>query len=481
MNGRTNTTSVTEVIEGVQVALEAPTNLVLTPLNARVDLTWTDPVDKYAAPDGQTATNPWDNVATWDHSIVVRKAGSAPTSPDDGELIYTETTRNQHQYTAYSDTDNVINNTEYYYAVYAISTSGLYSDSVVESAIPKEGVPTYETSLSYSSITTAGASIPNYAVLYGGGTYENKPRNSIAISTSNTTQGLTAPNHCFYQVAGLSTPNYTVFGGGDSANDRYTYKEVDAYDTSLTYHNRIALLSSSRPRVVDNGIYFSGYHFFIGNRRENTSVDTIDCFDSSFTVQDVDAYPLECQYAAVSKSTGYMIRAGGMGISNVKPLYSDVYAWNTSLTRSQITGLSEQCTALGGYIGNRMIIFHGGTSYSDGSFQTASKMTDIYDSSLTRSPGPTLVYDADTYSADLPDCYSELIGSTLVLYVYYNHAGPAGCQLIKFDSSLTQTGTIETPATSDLNYPIHAVINDEIGILADTTTRATNIDVYRCL
>ena len=40
MNGRTNTTSVTEVVEGVQVALEAPTNLVLTPLNARVDLTW---------------------------------------------------------------------------------------------------------------------------------------------------------------------------------------------------------------------------------------------------------------------------------------------------------------------------------------------------------------------------------------------------------------------------------------------------------
>ena len=117
MNGRTNTTSVTEVVEGVQVALEAPTNLVLTPLNARVDLTWTDPVDKYAAPDGQTATNPWDNVATWDHSIVVRKAGSAPTSPSDGELIYTETTRHQHQYTAYSDTTNVINNTEYYYAV----------------------------------------------------------------------------------------------------------------------------------------------------------------------------------------------------------------------------------------------------------------------------------------------------------------------------------------------------------------------------
>ena len=54
MNGRTNTTSVTEVVEGVQVALEAPTNLVLTPLNARVDLTWTDPVDKYAADSNES-------------------------------------------------------------------------------------------------------------------------------------------------------------------------------------------------------------------------------------------------------------------------------------------------------------------------------------------------------------------------------------------------------------------------------------------
>lgn len=477
MNGRTNSSDVTieEINYGALIPLEAPTNLVLTPLNARVDITWTDPVDKVASPGGE-------DVALWDHTVIIRKAGSAPTGPDDGELIYTETTRNQHQYTAYSDTSNVINNTEYYYALYAISTSDLYSDAIVSSTIPKEGVPTYETSLSYSSITTAGASIPNYAVLYGGGYYEDNPRSSIAISTSNTTQGLTAPNNCFNQVAGLSTPNYTVFGGGDSVNTHYVYRnEVDAYDTSLTYHNRIGLLSSSRPRVVDNAMYFSGYHFFIGNRRENTSVDKIDCFDSSFTAQDIAAYPLECQYAAVSKSTGHMIRAGGMGISNVKPLHSDVYAWNTSLTRSQITGLSEQCTAIGGYIGNRMIIFHGGTSYSDGSFQTNSKMTDIYDSSLTRSPGPTLQYDSDTYDMDLHYFYSELIGSTLVLYVYYNHAGPAGCQLIKFDSSLTQTGTIETPGTSDLNYSMHAVINDEIGIFADANTRETNIDVYRCL
>ena len=45
MNGRTNSSDVTiqEINYGALIPLEAPTNLVLTPLNARVDITWTDP------------------------------------------------------------------------------------------------------------------------------------------------------------------------------------------------------------------------------------------------------------------------------------------------------------------------------------------------------------------------------------------------------------------------------------------------------
>ena len=105
MNGRTNSSDVTiqEINYGALIPLEAPTNLVLTPLNARVDITWTDPVDKVASPGGE-------DVALWDRTVIVRKAGSAPTGPDDGEIIYTETIRNQHQYDVYSDTNNVINN-----------------------------------------------------------------------------------------------------------------------------------------------------------------------------------------------------------------------------------------------------------------------------------------------------------------------------------------------------------------------------------
>ena len=98
MNGRTNSSDVTiqEINYGALIPLEAPTNLVLTPVNARVDITWTDPVDKVASPGGE-------DVALWDHTVIIRKAGSAPTGPDDGELIYTETSRNQHQYDVYSD------------------------------------------------------------------------------------------------------------------------------------------------------------------------------------------------------------------------------------------------------------------------------------------------------------------------------------------------------------------------------------------
>lgn len=64
-----------------------------------------------------------DTIATWVLSQVVRKVGSAPTSPDDGIVILSNNVRNQYSATAFEDT-NIVLDTEYYYALFCTSDNG---------------------------------------------------------------------------------------------------------------------------------------------------------------------------------------------------------------------------------------------------------------------------------------------------------------------------------------------------------------------
>lgn len=55
---------------------------------------------------------------------------------EDGTLIYTETTRNSHVTTPYVD-NTAVNDTTYYYAVFAVANNGEETISNVVSATPK--------------------------------------------------------------------------------------------------------------------------------------------------------------------------------------------------------------------------------------------------------------------------------------------------------------------------------------------------------
>lgn len=92
------------------------TNLVAKGGNAKVSLTWTDPEDRQ---EGLLQ-------AKWDHSILIRKQGSAPTSVMDGTKVLESSVKNQYSTNAYVDT-TVSNDIEYFYAVYTYSTEGAMS------------------------------------------------------------------------------------------------------------------------------------------------------------------------------------------------------------------------------------------------------------------------------------------------------------------------------------------------------------------
>ena len=127
----------------LQIPLDAPAGFTAKAGNAQVTLTWTDPKDKYATPEGETAQDPDQLVSVWDHTVLVRKTGSQPAGPNDGTVVVSSSVRNQYQSTPYTDT-GLTNDTTYYYAVFAYNKDGVASEGAFANATPMAGTPLSE-------------------------------------------------------------------------------------------------------------------------------------------------------------------------------------------------------------------------------------------------------------------------------------------------------------------------------------------------
>lgn len=135
MNGRTNSNNnSTMTILGDGIPLDPPSSFLCEARNSKVDITWVDPKDKYATPEGEQMEDTDQLVSVWSYTKIVRKEGSQPTSPSDGVTVCTNTTQNQYQSTIFEDT-SVTNGTTYYYAAYAYNTAGTYSDGAFSDGI----------------------------------------------------------------------------------------------------------------------------------------------------------------------------------------------------------------------------------------------------------------------------------------------------------------------------------------------------------
>ena len=139
MNGRTNSNNNTTGLE-IEVPLDPVTNVSASAGNGQVELTWTDPLDKYAATEGEVAESPNPIVSQWDHTRVVRKENTQPTGPNDGVIVLSSDVRNQYQSTSYVDS-GLINDTLYHYGLFACNTAGLFSTGAFGSATPKASTP----------------------------------------------------------------------------------------------------------------------------------------------------------------------------------------------------------------------------------------------------------------------------------------------------------------------------------------------------
>ena len=124
----------------LQIPLDAPAGFTAEAGNAQVTLTWTDPKDKYATPEGETAQDPDQLVSVWEYTQIIRKTGSQPAGPHDGELVVSSSVRDQYATTGFVDT-GLVNDTLYYYAAFAYNTDGVASEGAFASAKPIAGTP----------------------------------------------------------------------------------------------------------------------------------------------------------------------------------------------------------------------------------------------------------------------------------------------------------------------------------------------------
>lgn len=98
----------------------APVEGITTLVSAgKVYVKWTDPADIIV--EGSP-------LASWAGTLLVRKAGSAPTSRRDGTIVLDSTTRNQYS-TSYFCDSGLSNGVTYYYKFFPYTTTNAYTDS----------------------------------------------------------------------------------------------------------------------------------------------------------------------------------------------------------------------------------------------------------------------------------------------------------------------------------------------------------------
>lgn len=380
MNGRTNTTSVTEVIEGVQVPLEAPTNLSIAQKDSELWLSWTDPVDKVASPGGEM-------VAEWNYTLVVRRDGRAPVSPSDGVQVLREGTRNQYSSTSspFVDTD-LQNGVTYYYAVYAYSTIGVVSEAATGSASPRNAkVAYYQTANIYTGESEAGVASTESHVLVAGGRHQyDAPdgSNSVnAINKSFTSTSAPALSTSVYGSSGGTLNGYGFIIGGSTRYGFYSKSStIDIYSPQLT---KMSSLYGSRTAgaisvTLDNLLVIAGGED--GNGEPSTDVTAIS--DSLTITKTASMSYGKVGHAGASNGSRAIFAGGGVyGGDMDNP--SSVYAYDSSLTMTTASGLSgSYYLELGGAYLNNRALFVGGAYTSSNSY--ASNAAQTYDSSLTK-------------------------------------------------------------------------------------------------
>ena len=401
MNGRTNSTKEGDtIINGALIPLEPPTNLEFVPRNQAVRITWEDPLDKYTTPGD-------DLVTAWDHTLLIRKEGSAPSSPTDGIEVLKETTRNQYIENYYTD-ENLTNGITYHYALYAYGTNNTISDPTISSVEARTGVPVYHqkiSGLSQNISETAGGTCGDKYFFVGGyGSVASRPNPFGNMYNADLTRSVLSIPEGAADMASADLNNYAIFGGGYYE----TFYNNTGYKWGLDSNGTIYDISGTWQGAYrySTGVSIGTYGFFEGtNDNFGTAVSddlTISTIDGIYAIHD------EIQNPGGASIGGYGIFAGGYNREFGSELAwpKTAIAYDESLTRRSVTSLTYNIVNPVG-TQNSNYAFISGTRYG-----ASARHTDAYDTNLTK-------VTATAPPAQTSSFYNELTGTHLGTFALF--------------------------------------------------------------
>ena len=174
-----------------------------------------------------------------------------------------------------------------------------------------------------------------------------------------------------HNPVGASVGNYALFAGGGTYTSRNVYyANVDAYSTSLT---RTSAPDLSSTKVDFAGASVGNYALF-GGGRAYTYYGTVDTYNASLTKGTTANGIQSCYWNAAASIGSYALFTNGIS-------YTNVYAFNESLTRSNAPSLTYAKNQIEAASNDKDAIFAGGYN----STTAQSVYTEAYDSSLTKT------------------------------------------------------------------------------------------------
>ena len=335
MNGKTNAAG-TSGSAGVSIPLEAPTNLMLSAADSKISLTWTDPVDKYADPGGEL-------VSQWTYDSVVRKQGSAPVNPGDGEMVVKVTNRNQYQNIPYVDT-GMENDIRWYYSVFAHNQFDTPSEEISGSDIPTGNVVTELTPIwldtfnHYNSTgynpDTAYAANGKYLMEFG--TNNNNVNNNNKINVfdkSLTSRQITGDTYGYPKP--LASAMLNIHGSANNADDEnmsYIDQNLIDHDLGFKFYDTAGYIKTAG---IDNNC---AYILNKGTNPHGQYVSYARRVDSNFTSKNVSmlSVPQTGNHLYPQSTPEYAFFYGAMNGAKL----NKIYCYDKNGTTKAISGPS---------------------------------------------------------------------------------------------------------------------------------------------
>lgn len=133
---------------GSNIEISDVSNTSISSGNKSATISWSDPGD---------VTLNGASLARWAGTLLVRKAGSAPTNKNDGTVVVNNTVSNAYSSSGYEDT-GLTNGTTYYYRLFPYSTDGVYTAGttlVAQPAAIQVPIPYTNSVLNYDGTSKA--------------------------------------------------------------------------------------------------------------------------------------------------------------------------------------------------------------------------------------------------------------------------------------------------------------------------------------